>query len=128
MGTLYHVWFSTKRRAEALQGSIAEDAKSLIVETARRTGIHLVGVVATGDHVHLLVAVGPGQALPSVMHQLKGASSRLLCLKYPEMRLDMGTNAFWQKGYGWHHVPAGQFEAVRSYIRTHHTRPLRRFA
>jgi REP element-mobilizing transposase RayT len=57
--------------------------------------------------------------LASAMQFLKGVSSRYLFLEFPELRLDLGLNDFWQRGYGYRLVaPHGLF-AVRAYIRNH---------
>jgi REP element-mobilizing transposase RayT len=59
------------------------------------------------------------------MHDLKGASARRVFLDFPELRLDMGSNSFWQRGYGYRLVPGDQVETVLRYIRTQSERPLR---
>ena len=122
---IYHVWFSTKGRQVALEGELGDDARQLLIETAQRTGIRLFEVEVTADHAHLLVALTGTQTLPSVMHQLKGASARSIFLKYPDLRVDLGHNSFWQKGYGWRKITAADVPAVRRYIRTQGDRPLR---
>jgi putative transposase len=120
-----HVWFSTKGRKVALEGELGDDARQLLIETAQRTGIGLVEVEVTADHAHLLVALTGTQTLPSVMHQLKGASARSIFLKYPDLGVDLGHNSFWQKGYGWRKITAVEVPAVTHYIRTQGDRPLR---
>jgi REP element-mobilizing transposase RayT len=59
------------------------------------------------------------------MHDLKGASARAVYLKYPELRLDMQSNSFWQKSYAQRLVWPNQIGTVRHYIRTQDQRPLR---
>jgi len=71
------------------------------------------------------VDVHGAQTLSSVMHQLKGASSRWVTLTYPEIKLDMENRSFWQKGYGWRRLTAAEVPTVRRYIRTQEQRPLR---
>jgi putative transposase len=122
---LYHVWFSIKGRKQALEGELGGDARRLLIETAQRMGIRLVEVEVTADHAHLLVALTGTQTLPSVMHQLKGASARYIFLKYPDLRFDLGHNSFWQKGYGWHKITPAEVPAVRHYIRAQGDQPLR---
>ncbi len=123
MKSFYHVWFSTKARKPVLEGEIAEDVKQLLLDTAKRAGIELLEVESAYDHVHLLVAASEGQTLPSIMHQLKGTSSRLLSLKHPELRFDMGTNSFWQKSYGSRRITESELPTVGRYIRTQDQRP-----
>jgi putative transposase len=125
MEGLYHIWFSTKGRRLALQGELGDDLRQLLIEIAKRATIRLLEIEIAADHVHLLVAVSGIQTLSSAMHQLKGATSRYIFLKYPELKVDMGHNSFWQKGYGWRKIEPAEVERVRSYIRTQGSRALR---
>lgn len=125
MEGIYHVWFSTKGRKQALEGELGDHARRLLIETAQRTEIRLLDVEVAFDHVHLLIALTGTQTLPLVMRQLKGASARYIFLKYPELKLDLGRNAFWQKGYGWRKIARAEVPSVRHYIHTQRDRPLR---
>jgi len=100
--------------------------KQMLREIARNKGIHLIELELVADHAHLLVDISEGQNLPSVMHQLKGASARFIFLKYSELKIDMEGESFWQKGYGRRWVPRDQVDAVRRYIRTQRDRAYRR--
>jgi putative transposase len=121
----YHVWFSTKGRRLALEGELGGNVRQLFVEIAKRASIRLMEIQIAADHVHMLVALSGVQTLSAAMHQLKGATSRHILLKYPELKLDMGHNSFWQKGYGWRKIEPTEVERVRSYIRTQGSRALR---
>ena len=125
MDGLYHAWFSTKGRKQALEGELGDDVRQLLTETAQRADIRLLEIEMAADHVHLLVALSGAQTLSSAMHQMKGATSRHILLKYPELRSHLGHNAFWQKGYGWRKIDPTEAPAVRHYIRTQRTRALR---
>jgi len=122
---LYHVWFSTKGRKQALEGELGEDVRQSLVDIAQRAGIRLQEVEIAADHVHLLVTLSGAQTLSSAMHQLKGATSRHIFLKYPELKSDLGHDSFWQKGYGWRKIEAAEAPAVKYYIRTQRNRPQR---
>ena len=122
---IYHVWFGTKKRIAALQGDIGSDIKQLLVEVARRAGIGLMDSETSADHMHLVVRVPEDKTLSWVMHQLKGASSRSILLKYPELRVDMAQQGFWQKGYGYRRLERAELPAVRNYVRTQEKRPFR---
>lgn len=126
MQNVYHVWFSTKGRKQALEGELGDDARRLLVETAQRAGVGLLEVEVAADHVHLLIALAQGQTLPYVMHRLKGASARYIFLKHSQLKSDMGQNSFWQKGYGFRRLSSPEVPRVRRYIRTQAERPLRR--
>jgi REP element-mobilizing transposase RayT len=91
---------------------------------AKRAEIQLIEAETEFDHVHLLLRLKDFSDLPDVMHLLKGACSREITLKYPDLRAEMG-RAFWQKSYGARPVPEDQLNTVRWYIRTQDQRPPR---
>jgi len=122
---MYHVWFSTKGRKPALVDEIGALTTASLLTIAQRIGVEVLDMAAGEDHVHLLLALNDHQNLSTVMHDLKGASARDVFRSYPELRLDMASNSFWQKGYGWRLVPQDEIEGVRRYIRTQSERPLR---
>jgi len=102
--TFYHVWFSTKMRRVALLDEIDVEIKRLLKQVADCASIELLEMETAIDHVHLLIRLEPEQALSSAMHRLKGATSRYIFLKVPELKADLGQNSFWQKGYGFHRL------------------------
>jgi putative transposase len=122
---LFHVWFSTKKRREALQGEIRESVLSSFRRIAADKHIALIEVEGQFDHVHMLPDLSAQTELPNTLRLLKGISSRELTDEYPYLTMTMGTLAFWQKGYGRRSVPEAEREIVRHYIRTQIERPLR---
>ncbi len=125
MTDYYHVWFSTKGRKPVMEGEIGDDIMRLLLETARRTAIRVLEVETVADHAHLLIEVAEDQTLSGIMHQVKGASARQIFLMYPDLKLDMEHNSFWQKGYGRRKMTPAEIPAVRNYIRTQQDRRLR---
>ena len=114
----YHVWFATKRRASLLQADIDQTMKHSIREIARQKRIQLLECESAVDHVHLLLRLGEGQRLPEVMNLLKGGSSYRLHRAYPELKLDSGSEHFWQRGYSFAVVEPGSLTARRRYVRS----------
>ena len=51
------------------------------------------------DHVHLLVNYPPKVAISSLVNSLKGASSRILRTKHPEIKSKLWGNALWSPSY-----------------------------
>ncbi|HEV8573164.1 MAG TPA: IS200/IS605 family transposase [Dehalococcoidia bacterium] len=127
MGFHYHVWFSTKCRKDAFEDNFGDEMKAILKSIAGDHAINLLELELVADHVHLLVELVEGQTLADLMHQLKGASARFIFLKYPELKIDMKSRSFWQKGYGRRWVPRDPISVVRRYIRTQRDRPYRRF-
>jgi len=122
---LFHVWFSTKFRADALQ----EERRDFVLDAFRRIAIeHRIDLLeseAQFDHVHLLLRSADEKELSRNMMLLKGVSARDMFIREPELRLSMRTLVFWQKSFGRRLVPEDQIETVRRYIRTQMDRPLR---
>ena len=119
----YHVWFKTRRRNWLLLGDVANAAKGAMRETAQRHAIKVLECETMVDHVHLLVEAVDAADLSRVMHVLKGASARYLLEAIPDIRIDAGTNHFWQKRYGAKLVEPAALARVRNYIRTQKERP-----
>ena len=115
---IYHVWFSTKRRAWLLQDDIDQAMTQFIREIAQEKHIHLFECESAVDDVHLLLRLGEGQRLPEVMNLLKGASSYRLHRLFPELKLDCGSAHFWQRGYDFALVEPGSLTARRRYVRS----------
>ena len=116
---LYHVWFSPKRRAHALQGDVLSCVLQSIDQIAREHHIFLIEREGSAEHVHLLLRLPNELTLPQAMRYLKGASARHIFQLIPELRADIGSNHFWQRGYGARSVEAGAIPTIRSYIRQH---------
>jgi len=116
--TTYHVWFATKRRKWLLQGEVDEAAKEFIREAAREKEISLIECETAVDHIHLLLRLRPDQTLPAVMNLLKGIPSRKLHEAFPELKLDSGSNHFWQRGYAFRVVEPGSLESRLRYVKT----------
>ncbi len=117
----YHVWFSPRGRRPALQGEIAAEARDALRGIARRRLIGLLECETGPDHVHLLVQVPHHLALSQVMQFLKGASARSIFLRFPELKLDLGHDHLWQRGYGLRRVDPAAVKSVRAYIKRHRT-------
>jgi putative transposase len=115
---LDHTWFATKQRKWLLQGDIQDEAKAQFDEIALRHSIVLLEREAIVDHVHMLLNLPDRAALSKAMNLLKGASSRALFQKYPSIKIDAQTNAFWQVGFGSKIIPPSGEAQVREYIRT----------
>ncbi len=118
MRITYHVWFATKRRIWLLQGDVDRATKNLIRQAALDKGIRLMECETAVDHVHLLLQLRPDQTLPRVMNLLKGISSRRLHLAFPELKLDSGSDRFWQRGYNFTTVEPGSLTTRRWYVKT----------
>lgn len=115
---VYHVWFATKARRWSLVGELKDMVKTILMDMVKEKDIDLLECEPMVDHVHLLVGASSSVELSWIMKLLKGRSSYELSQRYPELKLDIGTSSFWQRGFGARLVPEAQLDTVRSYIRT----------
>ena len=92
--------------------------KRFISDIAKEKDIQLLECESAIDHVHLLLRLGEGQRLPQAMNLLKGGASYRLHRAYPELKLDSGSEHFWQRGYSFVVVQPGSLAARRRYIRS----------
>jgi putative transposase len=86
---LFHVWFSTKFRGDALQDERRAFVLGSLKRIATNNRIDLIESEAQFDHVHLLVRVADEADLPRAMMLLKGVSAREVFEREPELRLSM---------------------------------------
>ena len=115
---LYHVWFATKRRKWLLQGDVGEAVKELMRTVAEEKRIRLLECEMIVDHVHLLISTEDRARLSMAMNLLKGATSRRIFQRFPELKLDAKVGAFWQHRYAAKLVPEAAAATVGRYIRT----------
>jgi len=115
---LYHVWFATKRRKWLLQGDVGEAVKGLMWTVAMEKNISLLECEMIVDHVHLLISTEDRARLSMAMNLLKGATSRRIFQRFPELKLDAKVGAFWQHRYAAKLVPEAAAATVGRYIRT----------
>ncbi len=68
------------------------------------------------DHVHLLVQTRPAESIASVVNRLKGGTSRVLRLEFPDLEEFLWGKSFWADGYFAETVGTVEESKVRAYI------------
>jgi putative transposase len=116
---LYHVWFSPRRRIHALQGDIRCCLFQSLDRIAREHNILLIERQSLPDHIHLLLRLPRALSLPKAIRYLKGASARRIFQLMPELKSDLKSSHFWQRGYGARALEPGAIPTVRKYIQQH---------
>jgi len=82
---MYHLIFCPKRRKKVLVGDIGRDLDTLIREKCaeQKWIVHELAIMP--DYVHLFVQVNPDDSASETTRQIKGYTSRVLRLRYPEL-------------------------------------------
>ncbi len=115
-----HLNWSTYRRERIINPIIKEMLLRHIVENARGKGIYVDTVNCVEDHIHVLVSLGPDQALSKVVQLIKGESSHWMN-QTGALKEEFG----WQDCYYAESVSYSAVPRVRDYIRDqeeHHRR------
>jgi putative transposase len=101
-----------------LEGELDDDIRRLIRAVAREKEIDLLECETAVDHVHVLLRAQGRTELSRAMNYLKGLSAKRLFEEIPELKLDIGMNNFWQRGYGAKEIDEPAGATVAEYIRT----------
>lgn len=113
----YHLVFVPKYRKRVLQGQVAIRLEVLLRQACEVNRWNLEEVAIQPDHVHLLVQVQPKYSVSSVVNVLKGGTSRVLRLDFPELEEHLWGDSFWADGYFAASVGVMAGNVVTEYIR-----------
>lgn len=83
---VYHLVWTPKRRKPVLTGKVAEDCRHLIQSKCDEKGWGVIELAIQPDHVHLFVRVWPSDSVADVVKEVKGATSRELRLRHPQLK------------------------------------------
>ena len=110
----YHVVWCPKYRRRVLIGSIAERLKELIITRCSEMNAEIIEMEIMPDHVHLLVEVDPQFGINRAVRSIKGFSSRMLRMEFPELKTRLPT--LWTNSYFVSTVGGAPLEVIKQYI------------
>ena len=113
---LFHLVFTPKYRARVLEEEIARRLRELLLQACEVNSwqIHELGIQP--DHLHLLLQISPRESISDVVQRLKGGTSRVLRLEYPELEEFLWGKSFWGEGYFVESVGEREESVIRRYI------------
>jgi putative transposase len=82
----YHLVWCSKYRRNVLVGTITDELRSLICQKAQELGVTIEALEIMPDHVHLFIESDPTEAPQRLANQFKGYTSRILRMKFPQLR------------------------------------------
>jgi putative transposase len=95
----YHLVFVPKYRKRVLQGEVAKHLEALLHQACEINRWNLEEIAIQPDHVHLLVQVQPKYSVSYVVNLLKGGTSRVLRLDFPDLEEHLWGVIFWADGF-----------------------------
>ena len=113
----YHLVFVPKYRKRVLQGQVATRLGALLHQACEVNRWNLEEIAIQPDHVHLLVQVQPKYSVSRVVNTLKGGTSRVLRLDFPDLEEHLWGDSFWADGYFAASVGVVEGNVVTEYIR-----------
>jgi putative transposase len=114
---VFNYVFCPKYRRRVLRGDIANRINELFNQACDVNGWSLEELNILSDHVHLMVEVNTRTSMARVAHLLKGGSSRIIRLEYPELEEFLWGDSFWSDGYFGESIGITNEKVMREYIR-----------
>ena len=120
-----HLVWVTKYRYHVLQGDIKVRCRELIIQICDTEDVKILKGVVSKDHVHMPSEYPPAKSISDLVKRLKGRTSRMLQLEYPELKRRYWGRHFWAIGYGAWSTGNITEEMVQEYLE-HHRDPSNR--
>jgi len=109
----YHIIWCPEYRRRVVAGRVEARVKVIVFEVVAEAGGEVIEVEVMPDHVHLLVEVPLGVALPELVQKLKGRSSRMLRAEFAHLRR---LPALWSPSWFVSTLGGAPLEVVRRYV------------
>lgn len=110
----YHLVWCSKYRRNVLVGTITDELRSLICQKAQELGVTIEALEIMPDQVHLFIESDPTEAPQRLANQFKGYTSRILRLKFPQLRSRIPS--LWSRSYYVGSIGHVSEETVKRYI------------
>jgi len=110
----YHIIWCPKYRRRVLTGNIELRLKELLVEQSTKNGYSIESMEVMPDHIHIFIKVDPTDSPHKVVQQLKGYTSRMLRMEFPNLKTRMPT--LWTRSYYCESVGHISEKTIEKYI------------
>ena len=114
-----HIIWVTKYRYKILTGDIQKRCRELIIQVCDSEDVKILKGAVSKDHVHMLIEYRPSMKVSDFVKRVKGRTSRLLQMEYPELRKRYWGRHFWAIGYGVWSTGNVTEELVKEYLEHH---------
>ena len=116
-----HSVFVTKYRRDVFTKVMFETMREVFERVCLGFEAELVEFDGEYDHVHLLVNYPPKVSVSSLVNSLKGASSRVIRAKHPEIKNKLWGNALWSPSYFAASCGGAPLSIIKQYIESQQT-------
>ncbi len=112
----YHVIWVTKYRYKVMRGRVAERAREVIRQICEAREVVIVRGAISPDHIHMLLSAPPELSPAKLVQYIKGRSSRVLQMEFPELGKRYWGQHLWARGYFCATVGAVDEATIKEYI------------
>jgi len=112
----FHLVWIPKYRRRVLEGAIASRVEELFREASEVNAWTMHELNIQPDHVHLLLQFPPRLSVSKVVNVLKGGSSRVIRMEFPDLTEFLWGKSFWCDGYFAETVGQTEEAVIRRYI------------
>ncbi|WP_111861354.1 IS200/IS605 family transposase [Acinetobacter sp. CFCC 10889] len=116
-----HLVFVAKYRRDVFTKAMQETMREVFERVCLDFEAELMEFDGEHDYVHLLVNYPPKIAISSLVNSLKGASSRILRTKHPEIKNKLWANALWSPSYFAASCGGAPISIIKQYIESQQT-------
>jgi putative transposase len=110
----YHVVFCPKYRRRVLVEGVDIRLKEIIYQVAMELTCEVMELEVMPDHVHILCEVDPQFGVHKFVRRVKGRSSRLLRMEFPQLKSKLPT--LWTNSYFVSTVGGAPIAILKQYI------------
>jgi REP element-mobilizing transposase RayT len=109
-----------KRKPAFLNEEIKNCFEKILLKKEKELKFKIVEFVVMYEHVHLILGLSDKQNISSIMHHIKGSSSRYIFQQTPFLKFDMNSNNFWTRRFHAELLPNRKslFAAIQ-YVKNH---------
>jgi len=109
----------TKYRYKVLTGDLAIRTRDLIRRICTEENVEILKDTVSSDHIHILVSLDPSLPVSTLVKYLKGKTSHILQMQYPNLRKRYWGQHLWARGYFAVSVGNVTAEMIKEYIEHH---------
>ena len=118
-----HIVWVTKYRYHVLKGNVQQRCRDLLIQICNSENVQIMKGVVSKDHVHMHVEYPPSLSISDLVKRLKGRTSRMLQVEFPELGKRYWGRHFWAIGYGVWSTGNITEEMVQEYLEHHKDKP-----
>jgi len=120
--TVHIVWV-TKYRYHVLKEEVQQRTRDLIVQICNSENVEILKGVVSKDHGHIHIEYPPSLSVSTLVKRMKGRTSRILQVEFPQLKKRYWGRHFWAVDYGAWSTGNISDKRVQEYLEHHQDKP-----